>query len=208
MTESTSAPFTDDELAVLAALRGLQADDRQFDAPPSEIWEEISRAVVREPAADDISPRTSSSPRRWWIVGAAAVVLVASGLVTTVLLRMGDEKSVVASAELTSEGLVGAPSGLRVGAEVVESNNSEVLRIDIGKLRPASGEYLEVWLMKADISGMVSLGTVRPDGTYEVPNGLSLSMYPVVDVSSEPYDGDPTHAGASLLRGQLEGPSI
>jgi len=208
MTDSTPTFFTDDELVMLAALRSLQADDRQLESPPAEIWAAISRAVTDVSSADETPSRTAPNRRRWWVAGAAAVAVLATGLVTSIALRSGDETTVVASAELTSDGLAGAPSGLRVDAEVVESNASEVLRIDIGQLGPASGEYLEVWLMKADISGMVSLGTVRPDGTYEVPAGLSLSMYPVVDVSSEPYDGDPTHAGSSLLRGQLEGPNL
>ena len=207
MADPTPTFFTDAELVMLAALRSLQADDRQLESPPAEIWAGISRAVT-DVSGDDDSHRIAPNRRRWWIAGAAAVAVLATGLATSMVLRSGDETTVVASAELTSEGLAGAPSGLRVDAEVVESNASEVLRIDIGQLGPASGEYLEVWLMKADISGMVSLGTVRPDGTYEVPAGLSLSMYPVVDVSSEPYDGDPTHAGSSLLRGQLEGPNI
>ena len=53
------------------------------------------------------------------------------------------------------------------------------------------------------ISGVVSLGTARPDGTYDFPPGLSLADCPVVDVSTEPFDGNPTHSGDSLLRGVL-----
>ena len=80
----------------------------------------------------------------------------------------------------------------------------DVIRVDLGDdLQPATGQYLEVWLIQRDFSGMVSLGTVRPDGTYQFPRGLRLADYPIVDVSTEPYDGDPTHSGSSLLRGDL-----
>ena len=51
---------------------------------------------------------------------------------------------------------------------------------------------------------MVSLGSVRADGIDAIPAGLRIAAYPVVDVSAEPFDGDPGDSGASLLRGVLE----
>lgn len=50
---------------------------------------------------------------------------------------------------------------------------------------------------------MVSLGPSRPDGRYAVPSGVDAGRFPVVDVSLEPPDGDPTHSGTSVLRGTL-----
>ncbi len=41
------------------------------------------------------------------------------------------------------------------------------------------------------------------DGTFEVPDDVDLDRFDVVDVSVEPDDGDPTHSGASILRGDL-----
>jgi hypothetical protein len=41
-------------------------------------------------------------------------------------------------------------------------------------------------------------------GTFTVPPGVSIEEYPVVDISLEPYDGDPGHSHESLLRGTLE----
>lgn len=38
-----------------------------------------------------------------------------------------------------------------------------------------------------------------------VPDGLDADAYSVVDVSIQPYDGDPAHSGDSLLRGTLDG---
>jgi hypothetical protein len=54
------------------------------------------------------------------------------------------------------------------------------------------------------VSKLVSLGPLRPDGVYDLPAGLEPEQFPIVDVSLEPIDGDPTHSGDSLLRGQLE----
>jgi hypothetical protein len=47
---------------------------------------------------------------------------------------------------------------------------------------------------------------VRPDATYAVPGGIDYRNFPIVDVSVEPPDGDPTHSGDSILRGTLSGP--
>ena len=35
----------------------------------------------------------------------------------------------------------------------------------------------------------------------EMPDGLEISQFPVVDVSDEPFDGDPAHSGGSIVRG-------
>ena len=52
---------------------------------------------------------------------------------------------------------------------------------------------------------MVPLGVLRPGTqTFELPAGLDLGEYPIVDVSVEPLDGDPTHSGISVARGELE----
>ncbi|HEX5366505.1 MAG TPA: anti-sigma factor [Acidimicrobiales bacterium] len=60
-----------------------------------------------------------------------------------------------------------------------------------------------MWLIDEDVRGMVSLGPSRPDGRYAVPSGVDAGRFPVVDVSLEPPDGDPTHSGTSVLRGTL-----
>lgn len=40
-------------------------------------------------------------------------------------------------------------------------------------------------------------------GTFELPAGLELSQYPIVDVSDEPIDGNPAHLSVSIARGTL-----
>ena len=52
---------------------------------------------------------------------------------------------------------------------------------------------------------MVPLGVARPGTqTFELPADLDLGEFPIVDVSVEPLDGDPTHSGVSVARGELE----
>lgn len=205
MTDPTDSPspYTDQEIDMLAALRDLQPDDGRLVAPPPEVWASIDAAVSALPESRPADPAAATTGRRWWLGAAAALVVVGAGVAAAGLWR-DDADVVLATTVLTSDGLEGAPPGLRGQADVVESSAGEVIRVDVGGARPATGEFLEVWLIKADVSGMVSLGTVRPDGTYEFPQGLSLADYPIVDVSTEPYDGDPKHSGASLLRGQID----
>lgn len=199
MADPSPSPYTEQELELLASLRNLRPDDSRLEAPPAHVWAGIDRALA-ETGPDP--GRAVPARRRWWL--AAAALLIAAGAGAVALLgEDGTDEVVVAATELTSDGLAGAPAGLRGDAKVIETDAGEVIRVEIGDLHPASGEYLEVWLIKPDVSGMVSLGTVRPDSTYELPTGLSLRDYPIVDVSTEPYDGNPVHSGASLLRGVL-----
>ena len=41
------------------------------------------------------------------------------------------------------------------------------------------------------------------EGVFDIPDSLDIGEYPVVDVSDEPYDGDPAHSGDSIVRGRL-----
>ena len=59
-------------------------------------------------------------------------------------------------------------------------------------------------LLEAKTGGMVSLGVLDGDrGSYAVPPGLDLTAYDQVDVSREPYDGNPAHSKVSLARGRV-----
>ncbi|WP_371419123.1 anti-sigma factor domain-containing protein [Pseudarthrobacter sp. NamE5] len=62
--------------------------------------------------------------------------------------------------------------------------------------------YQEVWLIAPDLSRLVSLGVVNSETeTFELPAGLQLPEYPIVDVSDEPIDGNPAHSSVSIARG-------
>ena len=69
----------------------------------------------------------------------------------------------------------------------------------------ADGGYHEVWLIDRDVTRLVSLGVlIGAEGRFAVPPDLDLGEFPVVDVSDEPYDGDPSHSGSSIIRGVLD----
>ena len=71
--------------------------------------------------------------------------------------------------------------------------------------RPIDG-YYEVWLLKPDASGMVSVGILdsADQGLYPLPAGIPLEEFPVVDVSIEEFDGNAAHSAVSVVRGSLD----
>ncbi len=87
---------------------------------------------------------------------------------------------------------------------VERSDGSRGLEVDLSAADPDGGFY-EVWLIDEAVEDMYPLGVVRGGGevTLEVPPGVDLTEYPVVDVSVEPLDGDPGHSGVSVARGVL-----
>ena len=90
-------------------------------------------------------------------------------------------------------------------ATVLDSADGEVVRVDARSL-PANDGFYEVWLLDADATKLIALGALPAGsiGTFTIPSGLSIDDYPVVDISLESYDGDPSHSKNSLMRGELQ----
>jgi hypothetical protein len=145
-------------------------------------------------------------PTRGLVAAAAAVVVLAAGAVALVTGGGGGDGGrdgeVVATAALEPLTPEAAPAA--GPADLVESDDGTTLDLGIDAAAlPDGGGYYEVWLIDTAVDGMVSLGPLRQDGTYDVPAGVDPGRFPIVDVSAEPTDGDPTHSGASVLRGTL-----
>jgi hypothetical protein len=188
-----------DELRSLAHDAGIDADSPAvvLDAPPQGMWERIVTEVGH--GDHDRASASSAGRRSWFLPATAAAVLVLVLMVAGVLLLVADERSdVVARATLDPIGSTGSGS-----AELVDADGSLQLRVDTTDV-PAGDGFLEVWLIDPDVERLVSLGPLRSDGRYELPSGLDVEAFPIVDVSAEPIDGNPTHSGDSRLRGQLE----
>ncbi|HEX6238532.1 MAG TPA: anti-sigma factor [Acidimicrobiales bacterium] len=196
--------------------RSLTEEDHDLHDPPPGLWDRIAETVAGRTGRGD-EPGTGrgtagrdpgdaiAGPSRWlrsmpWLAAAAAVVVVA-GIAAGILAIVGGEEgtALVASADL--EPLGDVPAG---SARLVETNGGLALDIEAdAPALPDPAGFYEVWLIDEDIEGMISLGPIRPDGTYAVPDAVDYHDYPVVDVSVEPDDGDPAHSGSSILRGTL-----
>jgi len=90
-------------------------------------------------------------------------------------------------------------------AQVLETADGLAVRVDARSL-PAGTGFHEVWLLDADATKLVALGALPSGsiGTFTVPPGVEVTDFPVVDISLEPYDGNPEHSHDSLLRGVLQ----
>lgn len=161
------------------------------------------------PGSADDAPLATVTPlasrrrvRRAWLAVAAAAGLVVGGAGTSLWWQSRPDASTL----LASATLEPLPGWSETGTAQVRTagDGSRTLVVDLDSA-PGNDGFLEVWLLKPDVSGLVSLGTL--DGTtgeFTLPPGLDLAEFPVVDVSDEPLDGEPAHSGVSVVRGALD----
>ena len=192
--------------------------------PPPRVWEAIAAAtgvstsltndpaVAPAPAAVPAAPAPSEAPggtvvpfrsrRRPLLLAAAAVLtgaVVGAGAVA-VVQSGGDDGEAVDTVALDL-----LPDASGQADVVVRDDGSRVLEIDLDAPELEGDSYYEVWVIDRSVQGMFPLGAVEPGTqTVELPDGLDLAEYPLLDVSVEPLDGDPTHSGVSVARGDLD----
>jgi anti-sigma-K factor RskA len=177
-----------------------QAPAAATTVPAAATPEGAAESTPTSPSIVELSPRT---PRRrsWMLVAAAAVLgLIIGAGATVVVFRDRVEVAAVTSLE-PLPGQVGHGT-----AELVSDQGRPELRVQIDA--PATPDrYREVWLINTDGQRMYSLGVLPNDGraTYPLPPALAgqLQDFTIVDVSIEPYDGNPAHSRDSQVRGVL-----
>ena len=189
-----------DELEELRGLALTMGTERvEWETPPPELWGRIAAEAFppAEPAVTVIALDTRR-PRptvRWLIGAAAAIVVVVTGAV--MWTRSSDDVTVLSATELEPLGDAGQGS-----AELVDRNGSLQLRLATTGMEATDG-FTEVWLINPEVTELISLGPIRTDGVYDLPTGLDPAAFPIVDISSERFDGNPQHSGDSVLRGQF-----
>lgn len=173
--------------------------------PPPRVWDAIAAAtgVTATLTQDDVPTEADVLPfrrRRVLLVAAAVLAGAVVGAGTVAVLQNmngGEEVTAVALDPLAGNDASGR-------AEVVlRKDGTRVLQVDLKAPRPHDS-YYEIWLIDKQVVGMYPLGVVHPGTqTVELPAGLDLGQYPLVDVSVEPLDGNPAHSGVSIARGEL-----
>jgi anti-sigma-K factor RskA len=202
-----SAEGLDDIDARLRELaREVTHEDTVLHDPPPEIWAAIEAELTLPHVTSLDAARLRRKERtrvpKLGLMAAAAAVVLVIGLVST--NRAGDPPgSEVASVEISNDGLQVALDGAGEATLIRQDSGDLALDLDLPDLPETDGVY-EIWMIDGSINEMVSLGTASGDGTYAIPAGVDPSALPVVDVSVEPLDGDPTHSGQSILRGTLD----
>jgi hypothetical protein len=171
-------------------------------APAAEAAPAAAPAVAPVPVEDEqpATPRTRRSGRMLFTLAASiAAVLAIVGVWNLVRAPQ--------SVEIASATLAAFPDhpGATGTAQVTELSDGErTLTVSLDDSDDGDG-FREVWLITEDASALVSLGELDGrKGTFVVPADVDLRDYVLVDVSQEPLDGDPTHSGDSIVRGQLD----
>jgi hypothetical protein len=194
------------ELTLVSAPDGAHSPVITFPSPTAP-------ADQPAPAAQDhANVVTLDSRRRGSFWGMAAVAAVAGAVVGGAVVWSAVDRGTSnpgTPAEAFVAQAVLAPLTDSVAApgeaEVLDSPDGQVVRVDARAL-PVNEGFYEVWLLDAEATKLVALGALPAGsvGTFTVPPGLSIADYPVVDISLESYDGDPSHSKNSLMRGVLE----
>jgi len=197
-------------VASLADVRLAAGEEALVPAPPG-----MRKRVLAEALGAGVAPlerpqdahRSRRTGRRsavpLWAAGLAAGVALVAGLGVGRVLAGDDappEETVVASTELTTvEG-----TAARGVARVLDSEGTVTLHVEAQALGEQPG-LREVWLLNVDGERLVSVGLLPAgdQGAFGVPIRLLDEGYRIVDISVEPDDGDPTHSGVSVARGEL-----
>lgn len=208
-----------DEFKSLAS--SIEPNDRVRHQPPADLWSRISNEVsgldaeidltdgpdTVEPTAErDLPPAQElpgGDPRfspRFVVAAAAALIVILIGA-SLAIVGTGGNSFVTYAAEITNTDL---PESFDGSATVtLEVDEDPMLVVDFDRELP-SGETLGIWILSADGTEIIPVGMVEPgDTAWAWPEGFNPAEYPLVDVSIEPDDGDPSHSGRSILRGEL-----
>ncbi|TQJ31832.1 anti-sigma factor [Microbacterium sp. SLBN-146] len=177
-----------------------------LETPPERVWERIS-AEVRAAAAEAPPTRRERRPRRTSALTKLMFTLAASIAMVLVAVGVWSVVRPVQVVELAAASLDAFPAhpGSAGEAVVVENPDGQLeVRVALDADDFEDG-YREVWLIKADASDLVSLGVLQGrDGVFTVPEGIDIHDFVLVDISQEHEDGDPTHSGDSVVRGELQ----
>jgi anti-sigma-K factor RskA len=207
-----------EELAQLSRIAELSRQPEELVPVPADaIWRSIQGQLASQepaPARTEVAAeppptppsvrelrRRTPRPRSWFLAAAAAAVGLIIGIgVMTVAVR--DRVEVTSTTAL--EALPGHTG--QGTAEIVRDQGRPELKVQIdAPLTP--DRYREVWLINTDGQRMYPIGVLPDDGkaTYPLPPALAeqLQGFTIVDVSIEPYDGNPAHSRESQVRGTL-----
>lgn len=209
----------------LASILRTGPSDVAPEQPPAELWSRIEAAIANESALEgqmragedavlahetveddgalaNVTPLDSQRRRRARpvaiLVGIAAA-LVLLGVPIGLVLRSSQSDPA-----LTAE-LAALPEYVGVGSAEVDDGQLRIALEGLPEVEP--GARYELWLLDLDTGEPLELhwlGVIDGvDGEFAIPADLDLSDFDTVDISVELDDGDTSHSGLSVLRGEL-----
>jgi len=198
--------------AEVERLRPLVARLEQL---PAEVWEPAEPPpLTMPPDAVEPAPEDGSERRRRWLrlpiltlrplpAAGLATLLLAIGVVAGLLIEGSGSAGPGGGPELVLSQIDDGPDGARGDVELAGNDSQATLVVD-GLDPTGPDRFYELWLLDED-GKMIALGSfaVGDDGRAEVelPIPLDPSRYTYFDVSLQEDNGDPTHSGISVLRG-------
>ena len=194
-----------DSLRAVAGL-AIDAEPEQRLPPASEaVWERIAAATVAptlQPAGRSADKPASRRARaRWWRYAATAVAAAAAGAAAAVGVTAidGTDGRVIARVTLAAQA-AGPPTATGTVAFVDSGGGHLVAHLSMKDVPAPDGLY-QVWLYNGNTT-MIPLGvTTGSTVDLPVPSTVSLSAFPIVDVSVQRI-GQQEH-GVSILRGTI-----
>lgn len=196
-----------------AVARSTMAED-ELEAPGGEVWNRIHRElalsadVLADPLEDtDQKARPARTdhrrrlPRIFWTLAASLALIAAAGSVAWIAVSTSLTSIPVATATL--DAFPDHPQAAGTAEVDEDDDGARTLTITLDG-DASSDDYREVWLIRNDGQALISLGILQESTEqFSIPAGVDLDEYGLVDISLEPVDGDPSHSGNSIVRGEL-----
>jgi anti-sigma-K factor RskA len=170
----------------------------------------LRQLAAHEPPAElkgqllaQVRGKTPGHSRGWWFWASAAAALLVIAVLGVGLLRViADNPS--SGVPLTATALAPEAGGEVRVKEVGENFQVELEVWDMPELE--EDEYYEMWYYAED-GGRISCGTFRaaPEGrtTVNLTAPAGARVYPEIEITREPDDGDPGSSGEEVLEGKL-----
>lgn len=138
--------------------------------------------------------------RSGWMAALAAAAVLVVAVAGSILVTSDPSPDTVATFALDALD----DRAQEVEGTIVEDGGQTRIEVDLAALPAAPDDsFYELWLLDADAGRLVSLGPVEDQGSFVVPAAVEVGDWPLLDVSVEPVDGDPTHSSDSVLRGEI-----
>ncbi len=220
---TAGCPVCQAELAelrhVVDRARESVGEDSELREPSSDLWGRIQAELelsgltsvrhqhdLTAPVGDPsgmTAPDRSSRVRRVLSLALAAAVLLAAGVGIGVNLNKVAAPP-AASKPIHLNALPQWPGSGGTASLTKDAQGRAVLQVDMSSPEADTGRR-EVWLSDVEARHMHSMGYLnRGTGTFQIPDGMDVRKWPVIDISEEPVpDTSTAHSGNSIVRGRL-----
>lgn len=206
----------------VAALRRSGEESLPLEQPSAHVRAAVLEAVrppLPGPVLDDahtplravpseVSHRAPARRPRRLVAASVGFLVGVAATVAGVLVVGRDDPAPQAAptAQRTATGVLRTldQTSHRGAVSVVDGPGGRRLKVQMDDDDANASNFVQAWLLDPRTNEMVSLGVMeKRDESFAIPANLDLSVFDYVDISLEPYDGNPAHSSTSLARGRL-----